>query len=160
MEEERHVSLSWYVFMTAVCLTISQSNGKHYVERDTILDLLLQGTGSTAGKETVKGQMKYTFGYVLGQCTLAQHIFDSTTSSARLISNAVLRKAVLCRSNAQLRDDPDTNLTIVEQAQQYIHSKIDELNQEGSWKHYVVGHSLGGATASCVMVALPDRLEQ
>ena len=67
----------------------------------------------------------------------------------------------MSRSNAQLRDDPDTNLTIIEEAQKYIEGKVDEMNEEGGdWKYYVVGHSLGGAVASSVMVAASDRYEQ
>ena len=63
------------------------------------------------------------------------------------------------RTNARLREDPDENIEIMEKAVTYIEGKIDELNNKGSWKHYVVGHSLGGSAASCTMVALPDKLE-
>lgn len=68
-------------------------------------------------------------------------------------------KCDLSRTNARLREDPDENIEIIEKAVAYIESKIEELNKKGSWKHYVVGHSLGGSTASCSMVALSDKLE-
>ena len=64
------------------------------------------------------------------------------------------------RTNARLREDPDENIEIIEKAVEYIDGKIEELNKNGSWKHYVVGHSLGGSAASSTMVALPDKLEK
>ena len=67
----------------------------------------------------------------------------------------------MCRSDAELKEDPEENTQIVERAQQYLKEKMDELDGKGgSWKHYVVGHSLGGSVSSCLMVDMHDRLEQ
>lgn len=66
-----------------------------------------------------------------------------------------------CRSNARLREDPEEDMDIIKQAVQFIDEKLSDMSEKGgSWKHYVVGHSLGGAVASCVAVALSDKLEQ
>lgn len=65
------------------------------------------------------------------------------------------------RSDAKLKEDPEENMEIIKQAQQYLKKKMDELDDSGgSWTHHIVGHSLGGTVSSCVMVDMHDRLEQ
>jgi hypothetical protein len=65
------------------------------------------------------------------------------------------------KSNAELRKDPDDDLRIIREAVKFVEEQTKALEGEGgSWKHYICGHSLGGAAASCVTVALPDTIEQ
>jgi hypothetical protein len=65
------------------------------------------------------------------------------------------------RSNAELRKDPDDDLKIIREAVDFVDDQTADLEEQGgSWKHYVTGHSLGGAVASCVTVALPDTIAQ
>ena len=65
------------------------------------------------------------------------------------------------RSNAELRKDPDDDLRIVREAVKFVEEQTQALESEGgSWKHHICGHSLGGATACCVTVALPDTIEK
>jgi len=64
-------------------------------------------------------------------------------------------------SNVELRKDPDDDLRIVREAVKFVEAQTKDLEEQGgSWKHYICGHSLGGATASCVAVALPDTITQ
>lgn len=72
-----------------------------------------------------------------------------------------LRFMSTASSNVELRKDPDDDLRIVREAVKFVEAQTKDLEEQGgSWKHYICGHSLGGATASCVAVALPDTITQ
>ena len=79
-----------------------------------------------------------------------------------LVSWFCIQPKVNCRSNAKLREDSaEEGLDIVSDCIKFVRSQTNKLEDSGgSWDHYIVGHSLGGYTATCTTVALADTIER
>ena len=63
----------------------------------------------------------------------------------------------------ELREDPDHNIDIVEEATEYMGRYLKKLKDQYSnttWTHYTTGHSLGGFISSACQIQFDDDLEK
>lgn len=61
-----------------------------------------------------------------------------------------------------MREDPeDDRLDIVDDCIKFVRDQTWKLEEKGGdWQHYIVGHSLGGFTATCTIINLSDTLSK
>ncbi len=67
------------------------------------------------------------------------------------------------RCNNELRQDPDHDIDIVEEAIRYTDRMLKKLTEEfpdTEWTHYTTGHSLGGFVANVCQIRFDDQLKK
>ena len=69
---------------------------------------------------------------------------------------------MMCRQNYLIGQDSEQDMDITQTAEKWVRDGIKKIEAEkgGSWKYYVTGHSLGGSTASCILVSCIDKIER
>ena len=67
------------------------------------------------------------------------------------------------RCNNELRQDPDHEIDIVEEAVEYAGDMLKKLSEQYSgtaWTFYTTGHSLGGFVANAIQIRFDDDFEK
>lgn len=67
------------------------------------------------------------------------------------------------KCNMELRQDPDHDIDIVEEAADYMDSQLQRLSEQfpdTEWTHYTTGHSLGGFVANACQIRFDDQLQK
>ncbi|DBA86511.1 hypothetical protein WJX79_003350 [Trebouxia sp. C0005] len=67
------------------------------------------------------------------------------------------------KCNMELRQDPDHDIDIVEEAVVYMDDKLKKLTEQfpdTQWTHYTTGHSLGGFVANACQIHFDDQLKK
>lgn len=67
------------------------------------------------------------------------------------------------RCNNELRQDPDHEIDIVEEAIEYAGDMLKKLPQQyadTTWTFYTTGHSLGGFVANAIQIRYDDDFEK